>query len=67
MSENVFENAASGSILESIQSEKLKYLRNYKKLKLDVFTAYSPYIYLYCVKFSDESINYLWRYKPKYV
>ena len=37
MSENVFENAASGSILESIQSEKLKYLRNYKKLKLRCF------------------------------
>ena len=63
VSENVFENATLGSILESIQSEKLKYLRNYKELKLDIaysiqhFIAYSPYIYLYCVKLSDESIQ----------
>ena len=57
VSENVFENATSGSILGSIRSEKLKYLRNYKELKLDFFTTYSPNIYLYYVKFSDESIQ----------
>ena len=49
VSENVFENATLGSILGSIRSEKLKYLRNYKELKLDFFTVYSPYIYIYIV------------------
>ena len=40
-----------------IRSEKLKYLRKYKDLRLDFFTVISPNICLYCVKFSDESIK----------
>ena len=48
VSENVFENATLGSILGSIRSEKLKYLRNYKELKLD-FLQHIALIYIYIV------------------
>ena len=48
-----------------IQRNKLKLQQNYRDLKVHLFTVYSSYLCLFCIKISDGSIHQEPSYKRK--